>query len=271
MSSGNKENFPSPPTKGPRKDSNSSETVAPLSPVSPSKLNVQAGIQNGVKKGSETNEKKDVAPNRPPPIPPRPVQNQRSELEEYAHQQDVTEVMAHALFQISCAIKPTGFDKAGDQQDQIKDLFYGKEMFHLLPKDNAPATHQTERSGSIITRIYLKPMDVYAALDNYFDLDEVDNGAKQFRTISEAPPILQIHLERNEWDNALQHSIKLHHHVELQETIFLDRYIEAPKNSDLTTRRIQSWNFKRQLAMIQSRLVSLEGKAVSLCYWQTLS
>lgn len=67
---------------------------------------------------------KNHPPERPPPVPPRPqptgnVQRPVDELELGA-QQDVTEVIGNVLFQLECAMRPTGIDSTGEQHDEIK-------------------------------------------------------------------------------------------------------------------------------------------------------
>ena len=68
------------------------------------------------------------APDRPPPIPPRPKVNTKlsessskpvDELELGA-QQDVTEVIGNVMFQLECAMRPTGIDSNGEQLDEVK-------------------------------------------------------------------------------------------------------------------------------------------------------
>lgn len=66
------------------------------------------------------------APNRPPPVPPRPTpevdrQQQLKEEVEIGAQQDVTEVINNVLFQSQCAIKPRNIAEDGEQVDQIKE------------------------------------------------------------------------------------------------------------------------------------------------------
>lgn len=66
------------------------------------------------------------APNRPPPVPPRPTsevdrQKQLIEEVEIGAQQDVTEVINNVLFQSQCAIKPRNIADDGEQVDQIKE------------------------------------------------------------------------------------------------------------------------------------------------------
>lgn len=73
---------------------------------------------------------KPEAPNRPPPVPPRPewsinqegdLRKQLIEEVEIGAQQDVTEVINNVLFQSQCAIKPRSVASDGEQVDQIKE------------------------------------------------------------------------------------------------------------------------------------------------------
>lgn len=233
----------------------SPEKPAPLVETSPSKLNAQAGMNSTTVSTLKPNpeEKRITEPtNRPPPIPPRPAQqNNIPTLEEYARQQDVTEVLAHSLFQLSCAIKPTAVDKDGNQEDQVQDLFFGRNRTHLLPDD--PSHNAEDKFLSIIVRLVSFPHDIYAALDSYFDVDEVEGGSRRYTSISNLPPVFQIHLDRVGYDPISKTACKLNHHVELKETIYLDRYMEADVDSLLMERRQQTWTWKKQLAEIDAR------------------
>jgi ubiquitin carboxyl-terminal hydrolase 25 len=187
----------------------------------------------------------------PPPIPPRPLPapQQGHTLEEYARQQDVTEVLNHVLFQLSCAIKPNGFDEEGEQVDQIKDLFYGRTKQHIMSDDKDEA--KNDRFCSIIVRLFSLPHDIYAALDGYFDVEEIANK-KRFLSISSLPPIFQIQIDRAGLDQK-----KNNHHVELRETIYLDRYLEEDTNPALMERRQEAWLWKRELADLEARRLEL--------------
>jgi len=188
---------------------------------------------------------------RPPAVPPRPspAPQQDHTLEEYARQQDVTEVLNHVLFQLSCAIKPLGFDEEGEQVDQIKELFYGRTKQHIMSDDKDEA--KNDRFCSIIVRLFLLPHDIYAALDGYFDVEEIANK-KRFLSISRLPPIFQIQIDRAGLDQK-----KNNHHVELKETIYLDRYLEEDTNAALIERRQESWIWKKELADLEARRLEL--------------
>lgn len=190
-------------------------------------------------------------PSRPPPVPPRPLPapEQKHTLEEYARQQDVTEVLNHVLFQLSCAIRPLGFDEEGEQVDQIKGLFYGRTKQHIMSNDKDEAKNDT--FCSIIVRLFSLPHDIYAALDGYFDVEEIANK-KRFLSISRLPPIFQIQIDRAGLDQK-----KNNHHVELKETIYLDRYLEEDTNPALIERREEAWRWKKELADLEARRLEL--------------
>ena len=270
----NKENLPPHPASasGPRNTA-TEENANPLANPSPSKNATQIGVETTMTDPEKTANTlaEDISsepPTRPPPIPPRPVSvaQQNHTLEEYARQQDVTEVLNHVLFQLSCAIKPTGFDEEGEQIDQIKDLFYGKTKQHIMSEDKDEA--KNDRFCSIIVRIFSLPYDIYAALDGYFDVEEIANK-KRFLSISQLPPIFQIQIDRAGLDQK-----KNNHHVELKETIYLDRYLEEETNPALMERRQEAWNWKKELADLEARQLELTADQVGslvVLNWQAHS
>lgn len=204
-------------------------------------------------------------PGKPPPVPPRkPVQNSTTTLEEYARQQDVTEVMNHCIIQLSYAMRPTSFDKSGEQRDEIHDLFFGQQIVHAQPQKEPPVTLPFL---NIITRVFQRPSDVYAAIDTEFDLQEAQGGAKAFTSIAALPPVLSIALDRVSWNNDTKRQEKLNFHVDVPETIFMDRYLESPPDSELMQRRQQTWEIKKELATLTARRDVLEEKYVGQGNW----
>ena len=241
------------------------DNVEPLAPASPSKVNAQAGLLE--KKSTEDVETAPMQyapppgappatyappPGKPPPVPPRkPAEPITNILEEYARQQDVTEVNAHCLFQFSNAIRALGADGTGEQIDEIHNTFFGQNQSHAVP--------ETEKlppvlfSGAI-ARVAEKPANVYAALDTDYDLSDQGNGTQAYVSMTRPPPVLSIHLDRVSWDRETMRPGKLNDHVDVPETIFLDRYMESEPDSDLMQRRTQTWKLKSQLAELLKRL-----------------
>lgn len=260
----NKENL-SPDKAGPTSKHTATETPEPLAPASPSKLNAQAGATSQITTSGARDINPDLMkyappPGKPPPVPPRkPVQNTTATLEEYAHQQDVTEVMNHCIIQLSYAMRPTGFDKSGEQHDEVHDLFFGQQVIHSQQEKEAPLPVPFL---NIITRIYHQPTDVYAAIDNEYDLQDAPDGTKAFISVARLPPVLSIALDRVSWNQEAKRQEKLNHHVEVPETIYMDRYLESANDSELMQRRQQTWEIKKELALLSARRTILEEKYV---------
>jgi ubiquitin carboxyl-terminal hydrolase 25/28 len=80
--------------------------------------------------------------------------------------------------------------------------------------------------------------------------------AEQFGAISKLPPILQIQVQRVQFDQVKKTSFKSTHHLELKETIYLDRYMDT-RDRDLIERRQESWKWKDELRKLEARKAEL--------------
>ncbi|PGH26549.1 hypothetical protein AJ80_01678 [Polytolypa hystricis UAMH7299] len=202
-------------------------------------------------------------PNRPPPVPPRPApQIDRQQLikeeVELGAQQDVTEVINNVLFQTQCAIKPDRIDGDGEQVDLIKNLFYGRNKSHI--KSQKGDRSKEELWADIKVDVATGPRDIYSALDGAFDEQWVEvegSEARQFSTITNIPPVLQVQVQRVQFDQVKKTSFKSTHHLELKETIYLDRYMDASEESEVTKRREESWRWKSELRGLRARKAEL--------------
>ncbi|KAJ9197928.1 hypothetical protein DTO164E3_5484 [Paecilomyces variotii] len=204
-------------------------------------------------------------PNRPPPVPPRPssdAERQRQLLEEVeiGAQQDVTEVINNVLFQSQCAIKPRAIAPDGEQLDQVKDLFYGRTQSYITAERGVRS--KEELWCDIKVDVASGSRDIYAAIDGAFDAQKVHvDGeiAEQFGSISKLPPILQIQVQRVQFDPVKKTSYKSTHHLELKETIYLDRYMDT-QQEELMNRRRQCWAWKDTLRVLEARREELLRK-----------
>jgi ubiquitin carboxyl-terminal hydrolase 25/28 len=86
--------------------------------------------------------------------------------------------------------------------------------------------------------------------------------AEQFGSISKLPPILQIQVQRVQFDPVKKTSFKSTHHLELKETIYLDRYMDT-QQPELLNRRRQCWEWKENLKLLESRRAELLRLSVS--------
>ncbi|RAK76146.1 ubiquitin-specific protease UBP2 [Aspergillus fijiensis CBS 313.89] len=199
-----------------------------------------------------------VIASQPPPVPPRPTpvidpQRLLQEELEIGAQQDVTEVINNVLFQSQCAIRPVAHSSDGEQIDQVKDLFYGKTIYYL--KSEQGVRPMEEWWCDIKVDVASGPRNIYAALDGAFDVQKVnvDNTiAERFGTISKLPPVLQIQVQRVQFDPQTKRSFKSTHHLGLEETIYLDRYMDT-KSPEIMAKRQQSWEWKAALKSLEAR------------------
>ncbi|KAL9000857.1 MAG: hypothetical protein Q9169_000612 [Polycauliona sp. 2 TL-2023] len=199
-------------------------------------------------------------PSRPPPYPPRPPQPEenkekiiRQEIQMGA-QQDVTEVISNVLYQLECAIEATSFDPSGEQIDQIKDMFFGKSRSYT---QNPRGGFETKEQffSYLFVDVASGPKTIYEALDGAFDVQQVQvdgNVQPQYSAISQLPPVLNILVQRAQYDQKQSSTFKSVNHLELEETIYLDRYMDSD-DADLVQRRAESWEWKRQLRKLQGR------------------
>ena len=202
-------------------------------------------------------------PSRPPPFPPRP----KATLDEVeiGAQQDVTEVIANVLFQLQCAIKPERIDESGEQIDQIKRLFFGKQKSYTTNQQGLTRTKE-DFISDIKVDVASGSRDIYAALDGAYDVQEVEVGGTlepQYTTISQLPPILQIHVQRAQFNPEMKTSFKSNNHLELKETIYMDRYMDTD-DQDLMERRRASWAWKKEVLLLEARKLDLSKTDVSV-------
>lgn len=257
-----KENLP--PNKTVSVRSNTPEThLQPLGESSPSRTNEQQKLPDTGKDAAQNLEETALTPNapppsRPPPFPPRPKPEEHiiTTLDEVeiGAQQDVTEVIANVLFQLQCAVKAEFLDESGEQIDQIKKLFFGKQKSYTTNNQGLIRTKE-EFISDIKVDVASGPRDIYAALDGAYDVQQVEVGGAlepQYTTISQLPPVLQVHVQRAQFDPEKKSSFKSDHHLELKETIYMDRYMDT-HDEDLMQRRWECWKWKKDLIRLEAR------------------
>lgn len=282
----NKENIP--PTKPLYRESSPEAQLMPLGEASSSRVNEQLGSMPSVAEAEgdststaaanqmplkdiedevDTNEISTAMapPSRPPPVPPRPKPTESNAVQEaeYGAQQDVTEVIANVLFQLQCAIKAESVDDSGEQIDQVKRLFFGKQKSYTTNNQGTIRTKE-EYMSDIKVDVASGSRDIYAALDGAYDVQDVEVGGylePQYTSISQLPPILQIMVQRVQFDPEKRSVFKSNHHLELKETIYLDRYMDS-SDADLLQRRRECWEWKKQLLIMEKRMAQLVNSEV---------
>ncbi|KAK9372232.1 uncharacterized protein V1513DRAFT_466843 [Lipomyces chichibuensis] len=226
----------------------------------------------------------------PPTVPPR------DNYMNLGMQQDVTECIDNVLFQIEAALKPQNTDVDGEQIDLVKDLFYGKTKQTLEIRAAARTAANVESSvtgGSLLVRtkeerfshiivdVAAGPRDIYDALGACFDVETVKldgHPARRYVTLTQLPPILQIQVQRVQYDREQGRVFKSNAPLIFDSTIYLDRYMDSLpsdqlEGADLKKRREEVWAWKEELQLLEKRkenLTAILDKQNDLTALQTL-
>lgn len=154
----------------------------------------------------------------------------------------------------------------------LSSLFYGKTKSYITTA--AGARCKEEPWTDIKVDVAREFNDIYLALDGAFDMQKVHiNGAEaeQHGTISKPPPILQIQIQRVQFDQVQMRSFKSNNHLDLKETIYLDRYMDSLPEQDLHEMRQEKWRLKQELQDLERRQVELAGTVSSHRFHQLMA
>ncbi|KAJ1302527.1 hypothetical protein OPQ81_002844 [Rhizoctonia solani] len=185
----------------------------------------------------------------------------------FGKQHDVSEVFDNCMFQIETALRfenPAASDEAGS--GTIKKLFYGKLLQRLHPiidPTSSPTTskrlatvHEKEDLFShLLVNVSDEGFDLYDGLSGYFE-DEVEHGGRRSRmevSLLDLPPILQIQLQRVQFNRETMQAFKSNAYVKFEETLLMDRFLA---NSD-PTKKAQSKKIELELAACRERVRAL--------------
>lgn len=217
-------------------------------------MEMTAGIQAPPTPPSEPDRK-------PPPIPLRPLARRDtvSDINMFGRQQDVTECIGNVMFQTEAAVKPVHIDENGEQIDLVKDYFYGKTKQTLAFPNSAETRTKEEMFSHLLVNVSEGDCDLYTALDNSFDIERVDlegREATRHLSISHLPPVLQIQVQRVQFDREKGAAYKSNAHLSFPETLFMDRYLDND-DAGLMARREETWNWKQTLKELVERKADL--------------
>ncbi|EST05202.2 UCH repeated domain protein [Kalmanozyma brasiliensis GHG001] len=120
--------------------------------------------------------------------------------------------------------------------------------------------------------------DIYDGLDGFFDSDTfvATSGAVQRRSVTllSAPPLLQVQLQRVQYDRATMRAFKSQAHLELPEAVYMDRYMDL--NADdgdgavRIAKRLDYQAKRKQIQELRSKVAACKDGA-TFHLTQTLS
>ncbi|TBU41273.1 cysteine proteinase [Dichomitus squalens] len=174
----------------------------------------------------------------PPPLPPRKARQTDDSVMMFGRQHDVSECMDNCMFQIETALLDfQGMATSDDDKTSpVKRLFYGKKRQRLLSLSlNEDPLHQSSihEKEDLFSHLHVnvadEGFDLYDGLARYFD-DVVEVGGQKKRmevSIVDPPPLLQVQLQRVQFNRETQQAYKSQAYVKFGETIYLDRFLDS--------------------------------------------
>ncbi|KAI8377998.1 uncharacterized protein BYT42DRAFT_496848 [Radiomyces spectabilis] len=165
-----------------------------------------------------------------------------------------TECMGNIMYLVEAALKPLETQNGEQVRDMVRDLFYGKARQILSYQDSETSklvrkVQEEEFSHVIVDAAEGK--DLYDGLDEYFFAGQVENfrgGSEATRevTVSCFPPVLQILIQRVQFDRATSNIYKSNAFVQFDKEIYVDRYCEI-NFEQLAQRRAEVAAWRREL------------------------
>lgn len=84
----------------------------------------------------------------------------------------------------------------------------------------------------------------------------------RYLSISHLPPILQIQVQRVQFDRANGRAYKSTSHLAFPEIIYMDRYLDS-EDAELQMRRQEAWEWKTEISALERRKLELTNTPVS--------
>ena len=130
--------------------------------------------------------------------------------------------------------------------------------------------HYKELFSHLLIDVADGSRDIYSALDSVFDVTTVNLEGKdtiRYLSISELPPVLQIQVQRVQFDRAIGKTYKSTALLKFPETIYMDRYLDS-SDPLLQAKREEAWAWKREIASLEKRRAGLTNTSVRMatCY-----
>ncbi|CAI8502827.1 unnamed protein product [Hanseniaspora opuntiae] len=154
---------------------------------------------------------------------------------EVGRQQDVTECMLNYMDQLEKAVLLNN-KVQGDQFKSMSELFNGsivEDFRDILNEKIHGKQNLEEEFTSILISLHDKPKTLHDALEHFFNNDEEVMELKEFGQVKKQsrlkklPDILQIQIQRVEFNKEILQPIKNNFQMEYPETLYVDRYVDG--------------------------------------------
>ena len=162
---------------------------------------------------------------------------------EVGRQQDVTECMLNYMDQLEKAVLLNN-KVQGDQFKSMSELFNGsivEDFRDILNEKIHGKQNLEEEFTSILISLHDKPKTLHDALEHFFNNDEEVMELKEFGQVKKQsrlkklPDILQIQIQRVEFNKEILQPIKNNFQMEYPETLYVDRYVDGVVDDEVNS------------------------------------
>lgn len=182
-------------------------------------------------------------------------------------QQDVEEVMGSIINRLQAAIRPTSTDSTtGIQLEKIMETFFVTTVNYTKKFDEQEYQHEISFDRSITAFPAAEgPCSLYDALGRNFDQQILeDSKLSRYTAIKTLPPVLHVLIQRSQSMGS-----KNGNPVVIPETLYLDRYMDAPHDSPIFRQRVQDWITAERILDLKSQLAKIEANPSYMTFLQT--
>ncbi|KAG6130383.1 hypothetical protein E4U38_004501 [Claviceps purpurea] len=184
-------------------------------------------------------------------------------------QQDVEEVMGSIINRLQAAIQPSCVDeKTGIQLEKIMETFFVTTINYTKKFDEKE--YQSEISFDRAITAFPAPdgaCSLYDALGRNFDQQILEESKlSRYTSIKALPPVLHILIQRSQSMGS-----KNGNAVVIPETLYMDRYMDAPHDSPIFRRRVAAWALSDRIHDIKAQIAKIDNHPNYLSYLEDCS
>lgn len=170
-------------------------------------------------------------------------------------QQDVEEVMGSILNRLQAAIRPSSIDQStGIQLEKIMETFFVTTVNYTKKFDDK--NYQQEVSFDRSITAFPAPegtCSLYEALGRNFDQQIIEESKlSRYTAIKTLPPVLHVLIQRSQSMGS-----KNGNPVVIPETLYMDRYMDAPHDSPEFQQRVKNWVVASRVSDLKSQKAKL--------------
>ncbi|KAF9182985.1 ubiquitin-specific protease ubp2 [Haplosporangium sp. Z 767] len=171
-------------------------------------------------------------------------------------QQDVSETMSILMYRLNAAFRPIVAEPGAKPVDRFSSIFYVKAIKKVQEANASTGESEERLIPEDFTNLLLNVKEdatLEELIDDYFDPnDDAEESTSRSSepkpiTVTELPPILQIHLMRTQFDRDDKSSYKSNAAVSIPKSLFMDQYLESNQEENMERiERMKSWKKKRR-------------------------